>query len=54
MADGKCLEHAGVIPDEVAPPTAQDLVTHAVEALGVTVTPEEEGKAFPYEWPPGN
>jgi hypothetical protein len=43
-----------VTPDEVVLPTAQDLVAHAVEALGVKVTSEEAGKAFPYEWPPEN
>lgn len=57
MADGNSLEHKGVTPDKVLLPSADDIATgrdpvlaSAAEALGVTLPPEQAGKAFPYEW----
>lgn len=58
MTDGNSLEHTGVDPDIMILPTARDLaeqddpvLAKAAGLLGVTISPEEAGKMFPYEGP---
>ncbi|MGH9972216.1 MAG: S41 family peptidase [Pyrinomonadaceae bacterium] len=57
MSDGKSLEHAGVIPDEVRLATAADLaakrdpvLAYAASLAGITMAPEKAGSIFPLEW----
>jgi len=54
MADGKSLEHVGVIPDEIKLPTASDLaarrdtvLSYAASLFGVTITPRKSRLFFP-------
>ncbi len=57
MSDGQSLENAGVIPDVMLTPTAEDLaagrdpvLAHAVHLDGMEMTPEEAGALFPVIW----
>jgi carboxyl-terminal processing protease len=57
MPDGKSLENAGVVPDEILLPTAEDLaagrdpaMSRAISLCGATVDPETAGGYFPFEW----
>lgn len=57
MADGKSLEHAGVIPDRVIVPLPEDLAKNrdpvlaaAVESVGGKLTAEKAAEMFPIIW----
>ena len=48
---------AGVVPDEIALPSAADVaqgfdpvLSRAVESLGGSMTPQQAGRLFPIEW----
>ena len=57
MKDGRSLEGAGVVPDEVVLPTGQDLATgrdpvlaRAAKLAGLELDAVAAGKLFPFEW----
>jgi len=57
MADGKSLEHVGVIPDELKLPKPSDLaakldpvLSYAASLAGIKISPEKAGSMFPAEW----
>jgi carboxyl-terminal processing protease len=59
MSDGKSLEHAGVVPDELLLPTPEDLaaqrdpvLSRAAALVGLNLPPERAGQIFPVEWRP--
>lgn len=57
MKDGKSLEHAGVVPDEIKLPTPESmaagrdpLLAYAATLCGVELDPQKAGAFFPVEW----
>ena len=59
MTDGKSLEGAGIVPDEVALPAPADLavgrdpvLSHAAQVAGLALNPVAAGLLFPFEWLP--
>jgi C-terminal processing protease CtpA/Prc len=59
MADGKSLEHTGVVPDEIILPSAQDIangldpvLARAAELASLKINSAGAGKMFPFEWNP--
>ena len=57
MADGKSLEHTGVMPDDLIIPSGADLaakrdpvLARAAALVGVELTAEKAGAIFPIEW----
>lgn len=57
MADGKSLEHNGVMPDERLLPTGEDMakerdpaMARAANLVGLMIDSEKAGKLFPFEW----
>lgn len=57
MTDGKSLEHAGVVPDELLLPSGKDLaskrdpvLSRAGELVELKLDPEKAGSMFPLEW----
>jgi len=59
MTDGRSLEHAGVVPDEMVLPKAADLanghdpaLVRAAAIAGLALTPAQAGQLFPVEWRP--
>lgn len=57
MADGKSLEHTGVMPDEHLLPSAEDLaaqrdpvLSRAAALIGLKIDSQKAGALFPFEW----